>query len=300
MRQKGGVGNGQPWDQQSVGMLLARSAVSVLAIAKSGVRTSYQGENKMTKNTRFLLCLAAVGLMAVIFAPCGQADTVNIPLSDPSFEDNPVAYGATSMNGIATDFDFDFAHNKFWTEAYTVSGDNAAIWNPTSTSFLKDGNGNLPTPATGSQALLIGGDWTNTVAVYQYVPLPGGIQLGTTYTATVAFGSTLDQGSAGYAIALTDESADLLAYINPDSSGRIPTGTGLFYDKSASFTGDWVAANYPTAMGQNLFLAIVGDGGAVLDNVRLTATDVPEPSTLVLLAAGVLSLLAYARRKGGK
>jgi hypothetical protein len=253
----------------------------------------------MTKNTRFVLSVAAVGLMAVVFAPYALADTVNIPLTDPSFEDNPVAYGATSTNGIVVNEE-DQTQNTFWTQAFQADPDHGdVIWNPTTASFLKDGSGNLLAPASGSQCLYVTGDYTNTVALYQYVPLSGGIQPDATYTCTVAFGLPAGVGGAGYAISLNDDDADTLAYVNPDTSGRIPADQ-KFHDVSATFTGAWVLANCPNGIGENLYLAVVGDGGMCIDNVRLTMTTVPEPSTLVLLTAGLLSLLAYARRRGGK
>ena len=40
-----------------------------------------------------------------------------------------------------------------------------------------------------------------------------------------------------------------------------------------------------------------GNTGVFLDNVRLTSTAVPEPSTLALLAGGLFGLVAYAWKK---
>jgi hypothetical protein len=55
--------------------------------------------------------------------------------------------------------------------------------------------------------------------------------------------------------------------------------------------------NPECAAGDSLLVVIeLGAGGAV-DNVRLTASEVPEPSTLVSLAAAAVGLLAYAWRK---
>ncbi len=242
-----------------------------------------------------------------LFLPCVLADTISVPLNDSSFEDNPVAAGATSTNGI--NLNFDMGADPYWSEAGTTfPGDDAQIWQPTSTSFLSAGN--LASPASGSQCLLLMGGSDNTTAVYQYVPLPGGIQLGATYTVTLAIGSPKDFLHGGYSIVLADAGADEFAYINDDTTGKVPQETGLFYTKSLSFTGAYVAENYPDALGEaGIYIALAGDGGTgpngagtVYDNVQLTASGVtvPEPSTLALLAAGALGLLAYAWRKGGK
>jgi hypothetical protein len=53
-------------------------------------------------------------------------------------------------------------------------------------------------------------------------------------------------------------------------------------------------------VGDSLAIFIdLGGAGTVVDNVRVTATPTatPEPSTLVLLASGLIGLLAYAWRK---
>ena len=50
-------------------------------------------------------------------------------------------------------------------------------------------------------------------------------------------------------------------------------------------------------VGNNLYVGVIIGTGTYADNVRLDISEVPEPSTLVLLASGLVGLLAYAWRK---
>ncbi|MBU4273323.1 MAG: PEP-CTERM sorting domain-containing protein [Planctomycetes bacterium] len=59
-------------------------------------------------------------------------------------------------------------------------------------------------------------------------------------------------------------------------------------------------------LGKDMYLTIANtttsqspwyDGGVLVDNVSASYTPIPEPSTLVLLAAGLVGLLCYAWRK---
>jgi hypothetical protein len=264
----------------------------------------------MTNQMRFVLFVAAVSVMAVVFAPVAVADTVNIPLTDPSFENTPLAAGGTSSDPI--DCSGNIEYNTWWTEGYSYSDANPVVWHPTTSSFpgglnYPAGSGYPASPASGSQCLMM----TDIgEAVYQYVPIPGGVQADATYTLSVAIGSPKDFGHGGYTIAINsdDGNNDSLLYDNDDVLGKVPQNTGLFYQKTVTLTGAYIEENYPDAMGGNLFIAFYGEGGGgpdrgglCFDNVQFTVTTpVPEPSTLALLAAAVVGLLAYGRRKGGK
>jgi hypothetical protein len=74
-------------------------------------------------------------------------------------------------------------------------------------------------------------------------------------------------------------------------------GCDTFGDISLSINSNDYIGQGDIAAGDNMTIGLVLGGGVCFDNVRLTATDVPEPSTLLLLAAGVLGLLLYARQR---
>jgi hypothetical protein len=149
------------------------------------------------------------------------------------------------------------------------------------------------------------GGFNSTCAVDQFVSIPGGIQEDATYTVTAAVGSPSDFDHGGYTMDISDPDADEFAYINDDTAGKIPQESGLWYDKSLSFTGAWVEKNYPWEIGgAGIYIALAGDGGSgpngagtCYTNVRLTVTTVPEPSALTLLACGVFGLWACAWRR---
>jgi hypothetical protein len=161
---------------------------------------------------------------------------------------------------------------------WTITGGVAGSWQPTAVSFP------LPLPDGITVAYSNGGIISQT--------LTSSLIPDTTYVLSVDVGHRLDgpNGFAtNYTIALYAGST-LLASLPPGTSnGIIPMGT--FADETLTFTtGATVASG-------DLSIVLSSAGPqADFDNVRLTASTVPEPGSLSLLAGG-LGLLLYARRR---
>ena len=144
----------------------------------------------------------------------------------------------------------------------------------------------------------------------------GGLQAGVTYAMTVAVGSALN-GTIfdGFSFGFVDSNAGVGVLIQnnefPASQNPSP---GTFTDFTASFNGsDFINVGKIKQDDAITPLIILG-AGAYMDNVRIsisetgTATEgilmtpanlvpIPEPSTLALLATGLIGLLAYAWRR---
>ena len=96
----------------------------------------------------------------------------------------------------------------------------------------------------------------------------------------------------------------MLAHVyNADTSTELgaisPVLTATWQEYSFQFTPTAAVTNYSVAF-LNSKQFVNGNPPYVsfgIDSVSLTAVSTPEPSALVLLGAGLLSLLAYAWRK---
>jgi hypothetical protein len=263
----------------------------------------------MTKTMRVLFAVAAVALMVVAFA--GTAQATSLVVNDPSFEnlaapatDAPVVTGYYDGGGNWVSGN-DFLNNRTYSGQWAqVNGSDPAVeWQPTAGSFAAGVN------PTGSQVLSsysvdaypnpsFGGEAGLLQTLYQANPVLGYLQAGMTYTVTVDAGKVLGQKFEGVYPGFAD----------PDAGGEIGnasldswfTTDGTFQQVSYSFNSDSIIDNNTFYAGDRLAVLIdFGGGGAVVDNVSVTAvpTTVPEPSTLALLAAGMIGLLAYAWRK---
>jgi hypothetical protein len=89
------------------------------------------------------------------------------------------------------------------------------------------------------------------------------------------------------------------------STGSAPTGSGSTSLTQTTLGTDssWTNYTFSFTPSQNTTVALTfhtgtfSDPGSYLDNVSVTATAVPEPSTLTCAIAGLVGLLAYAWRK---
>ena len=266
---------------------------------------------------RVFLAVAVILALFVSLTGSARADSIVVP--SYSFESDVVAYGAQTT-----------AHTG-WT---VVWGDSSYVYtrNPPRRRVCRDRR-RFAAPADGSQCLVNTATSShNDVALLgplSGLSIPatfangdpvgdrnGGLQSRVTYTMTVAVGSALNSTIFdGFAFGFVDSNAGVGVLIqnNEFPAGQNPS-PGTFTDFTASFNGsDFINVGKITQDDAITPLIILG-AGAYMDNVRIsisetgTATggilmtpsanlvEIPEPSTLALLAAGMLSLLAYAWR----
>jgi hypothetical protein len=224
-----------------------------------------------------------------------QAELVTVKNS--SFESQTVENGA--FTAPITDW-------TYWSSYYGAGG----VANPTGYDAPENDTAYGFIGASGNETPL-GGDGANVAWEYEYGSQYGMFQqvLDTplladhTYTFTAAVGMVPTDGNLGAQLILSIEDAPgsltkLLTYADVTSS-MIPA---QFVNGSLTFTP--TEAQVAAYSGQKLMLGLCGyssgaTGRIAFDTVRLDVVPpiVPEPSTFILLASGLLGLLACAWRK---
>ena len=250
---------------------------------------------------------ALVSMLGVFMSP---AHATAVAVADPSFEENVVAPGATlapsNWGGI---------WSGMAPGEWLAWDSNAVVWRPTSANFPSIATtGSLPSSADGQQCLTNIGQLDSGVGQL----FDGLIQPHETITLTVAVGMPLglpyNLGTV-FAFAYQDPTdptgmtgGEIFEQDGPNHDPTLVPGT--FIDFSVSMnTDDYIVpgaqpgdtdeyGNPLLAAGDNLLAVIDVGPGMCVDNVRVSVVSnvVPEPSTLVLMAAGLLGY-AFAKRR---
>jgi hypothetical protein len=240
--------------------------------------------------------------------PDGQSTTYPTgwqPVNGTSAGDNLLEYNPTSD---------DFA---------SAAGDNGKLPSPLGVVKQTYGAGNVmltqtntlygvgQAPTLGSQALFNSSTFDNDCAVLSDTAWTTiSLQANTTYTITIALGQGLfnraipADGYLGFGLIVADAGpgySGSMITTEVHNSGQDIPDVGTFYDYAASFnSNDYITGKKgaPKA-GDKLRIGINLGSGSYCTDIRLDAspTVIPEPSTLVLLASGLVGLLAYAWRK---
>jgi PEP-CTERM motif len=214
-----------------------------------------------------LFLLLAVLALSFIAAPA-SADTIAI--TNPSFGIVDPLHPLDQSCGIGCAF------NVGSFPGWTITGNAGGLFQPSSDHF------NLPLPDGNIIAYSNGG------TIFQ--ALSATLAPNTTYTLSVDVGYRLDGtvDLTNYTIALLAGNTVLNFF--SDSNGMITPGT--FALESVSYT----TGAMPLA--GNLGIELISAGQqSDFDNVQLSATPVPEPGTLALLATGLGLMFFVFRRR---
>jgi hypothetical protein len=227
---------------------------------------------------------AVLGLLGATLLP-GTASATSIAIANASFESPILAEGAATNNAVPA-----------WTSTVsnTCSPQCYLVFNPAV------GNVDFPSGAVpdGSNALSMVSGFVN-VPVTQ--TLTATLAADTVYTLTVDIGNPAGRGDIaqfGFSLGVVGSSGAYASFISNDMS-VIPSGTFIEFSASSA-----IAAGNPD-VGRTLIVQLWGPASqgpgqpyAAFDNVRLTASAVPEPMTAAALAAGLLVLgLSRASRR---
>jgi hypothetical protein len=262
-----------------------------------GASLLVKGAFVMSKVMKLSCCVGALAL--VLVAGSAFADVL-IPLNNGSFE-NPVSPAGDGENGGVSDW---VSNSGAVDAAHGSAG--ALLVDPMDNDFAGTTNvGGVPTNASGilpdggQVGLLSKGVHPSNGSVYDFrlaQQTEHTIVPGETYTLKFYAGSSLEQNAnwawSGMTANLLDGSGTV---IGSQVITTAPTaGTFSLYTLNATAS----ASN--TGLLTVQFVSEAKPAGSnfaheYVDNVSLTAT--PEPSTLVLVASGLLGLLCYAWKK---
>jgi hypothetical protein len=236
--------------------------------------------------------LLFLGVLAVSLLATGAVNAGTITIPDYSFETPDLSVGTPYTSAP------DGSDMAPW------SGAGAAIYNVAG-YYGPFGEGNVTNPL-GAQCGYIGNQLSMRPNLYQ--ALTDTFKAGSEYHLTV--GATLYQGG-GVGINPNQVLSLQLGYWSGAPDGQ--TGPTIVAERQlvlgdllegtlTDFTLNTTAIS-GDAVDKNIVIYFARAAGAPtgrqysLDNVRLTETSTPEPGTLVLLATGLMGLVAYAWRK---
>lgn len=224
---------------------------------------------------------AVLFVMAVMGA--GRARAQVVVVANPSFENPPLADN-TNTGSIP---------------GWNIGG----TYNPTTSHYPGTAGNGTPPGADGAQAAFLSGGIASLV---QNLSGSNGtfgdaddplVTSNTQYTLTLAVGARLDFPYSGYSFQL--------AAFDPGTNTYTPLGTqtntvvppaGAFIDTTLLVDTTSIS---PSLIGQNLAIRVFNTNASTsqtdIDNVRLTAAAIPEPSIAALL--GVTAIVPLLRRR---
>ena len=214
-----------------------------------------------------------------------SAGSITVP--NFSFELPPLTNGANNNGGNGNTTAI-----TNWTIAAPPGNTDNGVYHPLA-GFTTTNP--LPAPADGSQLAYLVPGIGNTSSITTSASL-GTVASNMLYTLTVALGNRSDNlffDTGTYTIDLLANGVSVAEATRAGST--IPHGT--FSDLSAVFTSP---ASGPL-IGESLTIRLSATAGsnsdeAIFDNVRLTASPVPEPATSTMIVGG-MATLAWLRRR---
>jgi len=227
------------------------------------------------------------------------------PVNGTNAGDNLLEYNPTSADFTSAAGDKGVLPSPLGVVTQTYGAGNVML---TQTNTLY-GAGQAPT--LGSQALYNASTFDNDCAALTDTAWTTiTLQANKTYTLTIALGQALDSVSGypyygGFGLIVADSGpgySGSMITTEVHNSGQDVPDAGTFYDYAASFnSNDYITGKKgaPKA-GDKLRIGLNLGTNAYVTDIRLdvsTPAPTPEPSTLVLLASGLVGLLAYAWRK---
>jgi hypothetical protein len=243
------------------------------------VETYPLGESKMFRSKTSVLFLGVAVLALCVYAAPAQAAAIPVP--NFSFEEpvlGPVGEGDLAKTAYQG-FGWETTSTRVGYGDWEMANLGSLGWFP--------GGG-----VTGDQELI--GNATGFIARTQGQDLGVNLAANTTYTLQVDL-----INDWGYVPSRLLQ-YDIALHAGSNEVGRL-TGDQTFADAA---TGKLeldltaITGASPAGLGQPLWIELGSHhGNTVYDNVRLDASPVPEPSSVVLLISALIGLVAYAWRK---
>jgi hypothetical protein len=242
-----------------------------------------------TNSFPFKLAVAATALAVTAIT----TDAASVPINNYSFETPVVA----SDGGFVVAPGASGGNYNGWGWVKTVGSgfQDYGIENQGSGAYTGAAGAGTPLGADGINNVFLNQSIVGGIAnIFQDVGL---LQANTTYTLTLAIGQRLDRVNGSVTFGLINAAAGNL---DPWATGlSLATTTGISA-VAGSFQDFTVMFTTGSSVSDHLFIGAqyVGDGTiqGALDNFRLDAAPVPEPSMLALAALGGFGFFAVQRR----